>query len=183
MTREASNYLIRETVVSILIGIVMSDLITWLIFHKMAVVPTWGPHGLVLDTVPQTFVMTAMCVLAPSLLTHKRHGQGLCTDLVVLHGHAVARAPTRIGILFRALVFAVGAVVIGVAATAAMLVIAFPSGIPFAILMLYRAIYGAVVGLCVTPIAITFVLHEGHVLAYAKAQLMQRGTAPGPAGL
>jgi hypothetical protein len=167
MTREASNYLIRETVVSILIGIV----------------PAWGPHGLVMDTLPQTFVMTAMCVLAPSLLTHKRHGQGLCKDLVVLPGHMVAGSPTRIGILFRALVFAIGAVVIGVAATATMLVLAFPGGIPFAILMFYRAVYGAVVGLCVTPIAITFVLHEGHVLAYAKAQLTQRGTAPGPAGL
>jgi hypothetical protein len=181
MTREASAYMARETVVSLFFSIALSEFFGWLIFHGSSIVAPWGPHGLVADAVPQTFMMTLMCVLIPSLLTRVRLGKGQCANVRVLPGLETAAAPTRSGIALRAAIIAVVVMAIGVGATAAVMATAFPEGMAFPVMMAFKGVYGAIVGLVVTPLAITCVLHEGHILRYARATLNVRGNRAGPA--
>src|ERR1700691_6041774 len=48
----------------------------WLVFHGHDHVPSSGPGGLVRDAAPQTFIITLMSTLVPSLVTRKRMRSG-----------------------------------------------------------------------------------------------------------
>ena len=71
-----AKYLATETAVSIAINAAISVGFAWLVFHGHDHVPTGGPGSLVRDAAPQTFMITLMSTLVPSLITRKRMQAG-----------------------------------------------------------------------------------------------------------
>ena len=71
-----AKYLASETALSMAINAAISIGFAWLVFHGHDHVRTSGPGGLVRDAAPQTFMITLMSTLVPSLVTRKRMHSG-----------------------------------------------------------------------------------------------------------
>jgi hypothetical protein len=71
-----AKYLASETALSMAINAAISIGFAWLVFHGHDHVPSSGPGGLVRDAAPQTFMITLMSTLVPSLVTRKRMHSG-----------------------------------------------------------------------------------------------------------
>src|SRR6202044_755112 len=112
-----AKYLASETAVSMAINTAISVGFAWLVFHGHDHVPSSGPGGLVLDAAPQTFMITLMSTLVPSLITRKRmHSGHLDAWLRVQPGGSPAPART---IILRAFLLALIAMVLGLGLNAA----------------------------------------------------------------
>src|SRR5579859_6544248 len=70
------RYIAVETAVSIAINVAISAVFMELVFWRSGTIALWGPHGLAIDFLPQTFMISAMSVLVPTLLTRRRVRNG-----------------------------------------------------------------------------------------------------------
>lgn len=68
---EVHQFIVRETVISILINCVISILFFMLVFGSRNPVPVWGVGNWVFDFVPQGFMIGLMSTLVPGLLAAK----------------------------------------------------------------------------------------------------------------
>jgi hypothetical protein len=153
-----AKYLAIETVISIAINAAISIGFVWLVFHGHDPVPTSGPGSLVRDAAPQTFMITLMSTLVPSLITRQRMRSG---HLDAWHRSQPGAIPSPTGkILLRALTLAIAAGVLGLVLSAAILPVLFPGGLPYDRVLVLKAAYGALVALVITPLAISWVLGE-----------------------
>jgi hypothetical protein len=150
-----SRYVLIETLISVAINILISALFMFLVFGSMRSIELWGVHGLALDFVPQTFMITLMSVLVPSWLTRRRMRSGRITMLVK---RARGRPPRNIF---------VRAVVIGVVLTVllggcALLVTAELWRVPepFWHVLPFKLAYGALVAAIATPLGLRATLSE-----------------------
>jgi hypothetical protein len=77
-------YIARETTVNVVINTMISAVFMKMAFGGRASINLWGPHGLVLDFVPQTFMISAMSILVPTLIARRRMRCGVMEPLRLL---------------------------------------------------------------------------------------------------
>ncbi len=148
------KYLTAETLISMLINIALSLVAAWLVFGRRDAVPMAGPGGFAFDFLPQTFMVSFMSTLVPTLLTRKRVASGQVA--------AWPGAPVKLprNVLLRALLVAVLAAAVfgGIA-----MLIGLRSGaghIPLNNVYVIKAFYGAVISIPVTWLALRVALAD-----------------------
>ncbi len=144
-----------ETAISIAINAAISIGFVWLVFHGHDHVPA---SSLVRDAAPQTFMITLMSTLVPSLITRQRMRSGHLDAWHRSEPGATHRPTSKI--LLRALTLALAAGVLGLIVNAAILPLLFRGGLPYDHVFVLKAVYGALVALVITPLAISWVLGE-----------------------
>lgn len=93
-------YIARETAIGSVINFVIGSAFFLAIFRGQAEPQVWGPQGLVLDCLPQGFMIGLMSVIPAMLITRRRADRGL----------SFAPAPAARGVLPKG-VFARGFIV------------------------------------------------------------------------
>ena len=147
-----SRYIAIETGISIIINTALSIGFVFLVFYGRATIPAGGPHAMVRDMAPQTFMVVLMSCLVPGLLTRRRLAAG------TLPWHPVASSLAIPHVLLTAGVLAVAATVLVVAVSWAALPRLLPTGIAFSPLLISKALYGMLLAALVTPWSIRRVL-------------------------
>jgi hypothetical protein len=133
------RYVLTETTVSIVINVAISALFMVLVFGRSSSIELWGGHGLAVDFIPQTFMISAMSVLVPTLLTRRRMQRGL-----LLRNPALA--PPFLNSLVLRVVVTLDAVWTG--------------PLHFWQVFPLKLLYGAAVALIATPIGLYIALSE-----------------------
>jgi hypothetical protein len=125
------------------------------VFWGLKRIDLWGPHGLALDFVPQTFMITLMSVLVPTALTRKRLREGR------IAGYASTRA-TRWprSIWARALLIAAALTVMLGGAAVWILSASWNGPLPYWRAFPLKLLYGALVALIATPLGLRIALSE-----------------------
>lgn len=146
------SYVARETAISVVINVALSLFFTWLAFGGESFAPR---DAVLVDFAPQTFMIALMGSLIPAAITRGKVRKGAVLPLAGSAG----RLPRNL--LLRSLLIAVlVTVVVGGLAVA----VTLASGVetfPFGPLMVGKALYGALVALFVTPIAVRMALRDG----------------------
>lgn len=68
------RYRLREAAISAAINAVLSAVFVWFAFGHQAWIPTRGPRSLLVDALPQSFMITLMATAVPTLIARKRFG-------------------------------------------------------------------------------------------------------------
>jgi hypothetical protein len=148
-----TQYVLVETLISVAINTALSIGFVFLVFHGQSQIATTGPHGIVLDMAPQTFMVVLMSCLVPGLLTRARLTSGR-----LVWCQRTTPPPTIANICLRAILLAFLATCPVVAVSWMILPHLFPTGIDFRTLVLYKALFGMFLAAVVTPWAIAKVL-------------------------
>jgi hypothetical protein len=149
------RYIAIETAISAVINVGFSALFFYLVFGRSERIELWGPHGFAFDYFPQTFMITLMAVIVPTILTRKRVQAGKVARRESAFG---ARLPRNV--VLRALMLAaLAAVALG--AVAVWITDSFWSGEPaHSKLLIVKLVYGAVVAAIMTPIGLVAALSD-----------------------
>ena len=151
MNNAIRKHVVRETLVSTIINSVLSFGITFLVLGGNDIV-----HGqaLVIDALPQTFAVAFFSVLVPTILTRKKIKSGQLDTLAFrstwLPNSAFIRA-VLIGLL---------AAVAGGLAHLVVLTGMQIEELMIGSVFIYKTLYGAVISILITPVALRVVLHE-----------------------
>jgi hypothetical protein len=154
VTPSIRGYVVRETLISVVINSLLSALFVWLAFGGVAAVAVWGEGGLAFDFIPQTFMISLMSVLVPTLLTRKRRRAG-----------AVDRCEPVLpwlprNVILRAVSIAIAATLVFSSAGAFTLAAAIPGPVPILTVAAFKIAYGALVAVIVTPLGLCIALGE-----------------------
>lgn len=143
-----SRYVLVETLISMAVNAAFSAGFAFLVFGGRAEIGLWGLDGLALDFAPQTFVIAMMSVLVPTALTRRRIKSGALA--------AGRGAPSRLpaSLIVRALLVAIVATLLLGGAATAMLAATWSGPLTFGAVLPLKIIYGALVALAVTPLAL-----------------------------
>jgi hypothetical protein len=142
------RYILVETAIGMVINALFSAGFAFLVFGGRAEIGLWGPDGLALDFVPQTFAIAMMSVLVPTALTRRR----IRTGTLAARGEAPSPLPRNL--LLRALLMALAATIL-LGGTATALLAAIRVGpLTFGAVLPLKIVYGALVALAVTPPAL-----------------------------
>jgi hypothetical protein len=147
------GYVAVETAISLAINVALSGAFAWAVFGHRAVIAVAGASGYAVDFLPQTFMISLMSILVPTLLTRRRLAAGKLAP-------AAGRpwAPARL--VIRAPVGALAAtVVVGGGALLASLWGA-PGSLAFGHLLVLKLVYGALVAGLVTPLGLAAALRD-----------------------
>jgi hypothetical protein len=148
MNVEQRQYLAKETASSGVVNGVLNFAAAHLIFHGSIRIPTTGPGSLLRDSIGETFIVTALSVLIPSLVTRHRQRVGSLPVSRVTQ-------PTPASQLYvRAIVIALIFTGVFVSINALALPVIFPNGVSFSNVLLFKTLYGAVIGSLATSLAI-----------------------------
>ncbi|MDO6414143.1 hypothetical protein Q4F19_07100 [Sphingomonas sp. BIUV-7] len=145
MTAEHRHYLAAETSIGFAISAVLSLVFCFFIFGGQASIPVGGTGGLIVDAIPQSFMVALMSTFVPTLLTRRRVRSG-----AIPVRKARSRLPTHA--MLRALLVACCAAGIGVLLTAIAL-LAGPDEWPFVTVATVKTVYGALLGGSVAALA------------------------------
>lgn len=151
-----SRYILVETAISIAVNAAISAGFAWLVFGGRAGIGLWGADGLALDFVPQTFMISLMSVLVPTVLTRRRVRSG-----ALPHGESFFRLPRNLFV--RALLVAALATALLGGAAAALLALLWSGPMGFAAGLPLKVAYGALIALLVTPPALRAALADGRM--------------------
>jgi hypothetical protein len=142
-----SAYTARETAISFVINAVLSAAFCWLVFGGHAEVPSWSAGGLVVDYLPQGFMIGLMGALVPGLLARKARSAGRIDG--------VAPTPPPVGaVVRRALWTAVACALSATAIAALLLRVGAVEQMSFATAFVVKVASGIVLALVATPPAI-----------------------------
>lgn len=148
------KYIRTETAISVIINSILSGLFTWAAFSRQSAASVWGSGGVAFDFFPQTFMITLMSVLVPTMVTRKRMRDGRITPSAPpssqLPGNVMVRA---------LLVAAMGMVAFGSLAVATLYMLGIEA-VRFQVLLPGKIAYGALVALLVTPPALRAALRD-----------------------
>jgi hypothetical protein len=154
MAPSTRAYLVKETLISIAINSVLSALFVWLVFGRAQIVPVSGAGGLSLDFLPQTFMISLMSVLVPSLLTRKRRRAGAVEGCEPVLPWLPRNLPLR------ALLIAVMATILFSGAATLLLNAVVEDSLTMASVWPMKIAYGALIAVIVTPIGLCVTLGE-----------------------
>ena len=140
------RYIAIEAGIGGAISAVLSVAFCGLVFGRQARVPIDGLHGLIVDAAPQTFMITLMAVLVPTILTRSRIRRGRLLPRV--RGRQLRPA----GALPRA--FVAGAVATGIAVAVHCIILPLGAATwPLTGALLFKAIYGTALGCAIAAAA------------------------------
>ncbi len=153
MQSSTAHYILRETIISVIINTALSCIFFFLQFHSLTSICWTGHGGLVRDSLPQTFAISLMSVLVPTLITRRR------AIRETLPMPAIPRRITPSNVFLRAVGAAAMIAFCGFAAT--YVVCGHEtSGISFRSALAFKCAYGAAIALIVTPLAVGMALHD-----------------------
>jgi hypothetical protein len=135
--------------------VIISALFMFAVFGRSERIDLWGLHGLALDFVPQTFMITLMSVLVPTALTRKRLREGRIV------GYASTRStrwPSNMWV--RALLVAAALTAMLGGAASWILSISWNGPLPYWRAFPLKLLYGALVALIATPLGLRIALSE-----------------------
>ncbi len=155
----ASQYLIVETVMSGLVNGILNLAAGYALFHRSGVVPaTGGSRSLLRDSIGETFLVAALSFLVPSLIARHRRRAG---TLPISSNGRQAKRPSLAGNLYvRALIIGLLFTCVLVPCNAFLLPRIFPDGVSFRNVLLFKTLYGIVLGSIATLLALRKALHE-----------------------
>lgn len=143
------NYIRREAFIGATISLVISVLFMFVVFTPTSEVKLGGFDGLLFDALPQSAGISFMCVLVSTLLTRKRIHSGVITPIAFRIGwlpqHLVIRS------LLIAVIVACVMLAIHVAFASVFL---SASSVQFMLALLYKAVYGFILGFGVAAFAL-----------------------------
>ena len=149
------RYIAVETAVSVVINVLISALFMFAVFGRTPLIELWGTHGLAVDFIPQSFMISAMSVLVPTLIARKRIREGaLSTRLSATPSRPFAHLAVRVVVLAALLTVILGA------AGVALLSAVWTGPVGFWQAFPYKLAYGATVALIATPIGLSMALSE-----------------------
>lgn len=154
MSPAQRRYIAIEATIGAVISGVLSLAFCFLIFGGMRQVPVSGAPGLLIDALPQSFMIALMATIVPTLLTRSRVQRGTV---------APREAATRIipkNVLLRSLLVAT-AVAAAAVMLAALLLLAQPESYPFEAIALAKTGYGTILGGIVAAMATRMALADG----------------------
>ena len=141
----AGGYIAREAAISAIINGAISAAFFFLIHGGADAVPFRGPDGLVLDALPQSFMVAFMGTLVPGLLARRATAAGKLGANLEIEGASVIRLAVLSALL---------CAVAGVALVLAVALLAGNTGVPVAVAAPAKIAYGAVLGALVTTVAL-----------------------------
>jgi hypothetical protein len=154
VTPRHDRYVAKETAISVVINCVISAVFVWLMFGDRSDAPLWGWNGLAVDFVPQTFMIALMGTLVPSAITRRRIRAGN----IGAKGGQGTRLPRHLFV--RSIGFAVSATILLAPVAIGVLTVLGVASLPFTSILALKILYGALVAIAVTPIAVRAVLRE-----------------------
>jgi hypothetical protein len=141
MTPVQRRYVMIETLISVAINSAISICFAWVVFGGSSSV---APRALILDAVPQSFMITLMSVTVPGMLTARRLKSGRMAAI------PSSSKPWPLGL--RALFAAIIAVVLGFAVHLVGLSLWSPAAVSFPAVLAIKVSYGAALAAIVTPL-------------------------------
>ena len=155
MQAKVSKYLFVETAMSGLVNGILNFAAAFAIFHGRSVVPASGPSSLLKDTIGETFLVTALSTLIPTLIARQRRRAGTLPT-------PEDGQPTPISnIYIRSIVIGLIFTVVCVSCNAMLFPRLFPDGVSFRTVLLFKTLYGAFLGSIATFFALQRALNEG----------------------
>lgn len=154
MTDPHRSYVQRETLKSGVIGLVLSAAFAFLILGGQPAVPLHGPKGLVMDALPQTFVVAFMTTLAPTLLTRRLVRSNAVAGLEPVGFWLPQNA------FLRSLLFALPITLVAWLGHSLLLPLITPASWAFPLVLAYKGIYGAALGIFLTPVVVRAALGD-----------------------
>jgi len=154
MTSPYTRYIATETTFSIVINVVISALFMVLVFGRSNGIELWGGHGLAVDFIPQTFMITAMSVLVPTLLTRQRIKRGVLVRSPGERPRLLGNLALRVVAIAIVMTVALGAIAVLILNALWTRPLGFWEAFPM------KLLYGAVVALIATPIGLYIALSE-----------------------
>jgi hypothetical protein len=148
------QYLAIETVSSGLVNGLLNLAAAYAIFHAHHFIPATGSGSLLQDSIGETFIVSTLSVLIPSLIARSRWRAGTLS----LSGEN--RPSREVNLYVRAIVAGLIFTAVLVPCTWLLLPRIFPNGVSFANVLLFKALYGAVVGSLATFLAVRKMLAE-----------------------
>lgn len=154
MVQPYRRYIAIETCISIAINVIFSALFMIAVFGRSPLIGLWGAHGLALDFIPQTFMISAMSVLVPTLLTRRRARRGI----LEIKSRGTARIVNHLGVRVLLIASLLTMILSGVAL--AILALSWAGPLRFWQVFPMKLLYGGVVALIATPIGLSIALSE-----------------------
>ena len=154
MSAEHLAYIRKETAISAVINAAISAGFVWAAFGGSRSASVWGPGGVAIDFVPQTFMVALMSVLVPTLLTRTRLRKGALHTVAQRSLHVPRNVLLRASMLALIATFAFGGMAVAVLALARF------EEIDFFNLAVVKIAYGALIAIVVTPAALMVALRE-----------------------
>jgi hypothetical protein len=152
LSASQQRYVLNEMMISAGVNAALSLAFALLVFGQSETVPIWGVGGLVFDSVPQSFMVLFMGTLVPSLVMRKRIATGRLPDLGLL------QIPRPRHLMLRASLSAFAGTAVAASIHTAVLPAVSSSIVPFTAMLIYKIIYGAVLGAMATGFAVHFCL-------------------------
>lgn len=155
MTDAHRRYIRIETGISTVLNTIFCLLFGWIVFGGRERLPFAGADGIGVDIFPTVFMSTLMTAVALTLLTRARLRKGAVT---VMSG-----PPTRLPrfFLLRAIVCGLAAALAIAIPTYLALSLINPGEWTFGGMMAMKALFGAAIGLVVTPFILRAALSDG----------------------
>ena len=144
---DASQYIRRETAVSVIISSALTILMVLVVFGRPSAIAVWGGSGWMRDCVPQSFMIALMCTLMPGLMAQRNVRAGRVSTIA-----GATRLPRNL--VVRGLVLAAAAAVLGTALAAALASASQLQSLPFGVALASKVAYGAAIAAWITPLAV-----------------------------
>jgi energy-converting hydrogenase Eha subunit C len=148
------RYIAAETGISILINVIFSALFMFAVFGRTASIDLWGGHGLAVDFVPQTFMISAMSVLVPTLVLRKRVGRGVLKTRSGTPPRLLSHLALRVLLLSGLFTIILGGIGVVILSASWAGPLRFWQAFPL------KLVYGGIVALIATPIGLVIALSE-----------------------
>jgi hypothetical protein len=154
MNVKPGQYLAIETGSSGLVNGLLNLAAAYAIFHAHNRIPATGPGSLLQDSIGETFIVSTLSVLIPSLIARSRWRAG------TLPVSGENRPSRESNLYVRAIVAGLIFTCVLVPCNALLLPRISPNGVSFANVLLFKTLYGAVVGSLATFLAVRKILTE-----------------------
>lgn len=151
---DTPRFILRETLVSIVINTVLSIGFFLLVFGRSQTVPLWGVGNWVFDAIPQSFMIALMGTLVPGMMA----GKALRTRKLAVNGEP--QPFSRLAL--RALVTALIAAAAGYALAGLVAELSGLKHFGWMLALAIKAAYGATLAAIVTPFALRAALAARH---------------------
>ena len=154
MHRKALKYVLVESTASGVVNGILNCAAAFLLFRGKGRIPVDGPVGLVRDSIGEIFLVVSLSYMVAALISRHRRRAGILPEA------NASRAPLPGNLYLWA--FAVGLVFTGILVpiNALLLPRAFPRGASLTNVVLFKTLFGAVLGSIASWLAIYRALNE-----------------------
>ncbi len=159
MHGKALKYVIVESTGSGVVNGILNCAAALLLFHGRGRIPVAGPVGLVRDSIGETFLVASLSYMAAALISRQRHRAGTLPTM------GIGQSPARGNLYLWSLAVGILFTCVLVPLNGLLLPRAFPNGLTLTNVVLFKTIFGAVLGSIATCLAIQRAFRQVHPLS------------------